>query len=223
MNRHEELPPSRLPVLAIGRDPAAGDQQMHMGVIGQLAVPGVEHREDAGHRPEQPFLGTELRDGAGRDSHQQAIEQLLVASERRAQLLGHGHDGMEIVAGQELGLTLLEPLLGLARMAFGARPVPTAVVVPEGLIAVVAAVQPSSQLGRAAGGDVRKRLLLRGHHPVAVLRRVLRAEPAYDVSQFDVGLGRANAVLSHDWASSPRRGPRWSGPAGRGADPATAG
>ena len=77
-----------------------------------------------------------------------------------SQLRGHGHDGVKIVARQELGLTLLEPLTGLAAMAFGARPVAAAVVVPERLIAVVAVVEPSPQLWSAAGGDVRNRLLL---------------------------------------------------------------
>jgi hypothetical protein len=160
VNRHEKLSASWIPVLAIGRDPTASDQQMHVGVIGQLAVPGVKHRQHAGQRPEEPFLGAEVRERCGRDSHQQAVEELLVATEHRAQLFGHSHDGMEVIAGQELGLTFLQPLLGPACMAFGAGPVTTAMVVPEGLIAVIAAVQPSSRLGRAAGGDVRKRSLL---------------------------------------------------------------
>src|SRR5208337_2906040 len=102
----------------------------------------------------------------------------------------------------------LEPLTGLAAMAFGARPVPAAVVVPERLIAVVAVVEPSPQLWSAAGGDVRKRLLLRGHHPVAVLGDVLGTESADDVGQLDVGLGRVNAGINHGWASVPRRGRR---------------
>ena len=42
IDRHEELSPSRLPVLAIRSDPTAGNQQVDMGVIAQLAVPGVD-------------------------------------------------------------------------------------------------------------------------------------------------------------------------------------
>jgi hypothetical protein len=114
------------------------------------------------------FVGTKLLDRRGRDLHQEAIHQLLVATERRAQSRGDGHDGVKIVAGQEFGLTLLEPLLSLARMAFGTGPVATAVVAPKRVIAVVAAVESSPQLFGAAGGDVGKRLLVRGHHPLAV-------------------------------------------------------
>src|SRR5208282_2744924 len=124
-----------------------------------------------------------------------------------------------IGARQQLGLTLPEPLTGLAAMAFGARPVPAAVVVPERLIAVV---EPSPQLWRAAGGDVRKCPLLRGHHPVAVLGRVLRTEPADNVRQLDVRLGWVNARINHGWASFPRRGRRWSGTAACEAGPAAA-
>src|SRR5271165_4364293 len=85
-DRHEEFSSSRLPVLAIGSDPTAGDQQVDMGVIAQLAVPGVEHGQHAGQCPEVPFLGTEVLDRRNRDLHQQTVEQLLVATEHRAQL-----------------------------------------------------------------------------------------------------------------------------------------
>src|SRR3954451_3587692 len=169
-----------------------------------------------------PSQGAELLDRRGRDLHQQAVEQLLIATERRAQLRRYGHDGVEVVAGQQLSLTFLEPLPGLAPMAFGARPVPAAVVAPERVITVVAAVEPSPQLGSAAGGDVRKRLGLRGHHLVAVSGSVLGTEPADDVRQLDVRLGRANAGINHGWASFRRRGRRWSGAASCGVDPAAA-
>jgi len=49
-----------------------------MGVIAQLAVPGVEHGQHARQCPEVPFLGTEVLDRRGRDLHQQAVQQLLV-------------------------------------------------------------------------------------------------------------------------------------------------
>src|SRR5271165_1502276 len=107
-------------------------------------------------------------------------------------------------------------------MAFGARPVPTAVVTPECVVAVVTAVEPSPQLSSTAGGDVRKSSLLRGHHPVAVSGSVLGTEPADDVRQLDIRLGRANAGINHGWASCPRRGRRWSGTAVCGAGLATA-
>ena len=133
-------------MLAIGSDPTAGDQQVDMGVIAQLTIPGVEHRQHAGQCPEVPFLGTKVLDRRGRNLHQQTVQQLLVATEHRAQLRRHGDDSVKIVAGQQLGLTLFEPLLGLASMAFGACPITTAVVVPERLIAIVTLVEPSSQL-----------------------------------------------------------------------------
>ena len=75
-------------MLAIGSDPTAGDQQVDMGVIAQLAVPGVEHGQHAGQCPEVPFLGTEVLDRRSRDLHQQTVEQLLVATEHRVQLEG---------------------------------------------------------------------------------------------------------------------------------------
>jgi hypothetical protein len=52
-------------VLAVGRDPTAGDQQVDMGMIAQLAVPGVEHQEHAGQCSDVPFLGAEVLDRRG--------------------------------------------------------------------------------------------------------------------------------------------------------------
>src|SRR5271156_2549665 len=123
-----------------------------MGMIAQAAIPGMEHRQHAGQGPEMSFVGTKVLDRRGRDLHQQAIHQLLVATKRRAQLLWDGHDSVKIVAGQELGLTLLEPQPSLASMAFGAGPVPTAVIAPERIVAVVATVEPATELFGAASG-----------------------------------------------------------------------
>src|SRR5271156_440393 len=107
-------------------------------------------------------------------------------------------------------------------MAFGTRPVPAAVVAPERVIAVITAVEPSPQFSSAAGRDVGKCLLVRGHHPLAVLSDVLGTESADDVRQLDVRLGRAKAGINHGSASFPRRGRRWSATGGDGAGPARA-
>src|SRR3974390_735134 len=102
-------------------------------------------------------------------------------------------------------------------MALGARPVPTAVVVPKRLITVVAPVEASSQVWSTTSGDVRKCLLLRGHHPVAVSSGILRTELADDVCQLDTSFGWANTGINHGGASFPRRGRRSSVSAACGA------
>ena len=152
-------------MLAIGSDPASGDQQVDMGMIAQLTIPGVEHRQHAGERPEVSPVGTKVLDRCGRNLHQQTVQQLLVATEQCTQLRGHGHDGVKIIAGQQLRLSLFEPLLGLGCMAFGACPVTAAVVSPEGVIAVIAAVEPSPQFSGTARGDIRKHFFCEGIIP----------------------------------------------------------
>src|ERR1700722_11698491 len=106
-------------------------------------------------------------------------------------------------------------------MAFGAGPVAATVVAPKRVIAVVAAVEPSPQLFRAAGGDVGKCFLVRGHHPLAVLSGVLGTESVDDVRQLDLLLRGANAEINHGWASFPQRGHRWSDRGVDGVGPAT--
>ena len=78
IDRHEELSPSRLPVLAIRSDPTAGNQQVDMGVIAQLAVPGVSTDSMPGSAP-RCRSRAEILDRRGRDLHQHAVQQLLVA------------------------------------------------------------------------------------------------------------------------------------------------
>src|ERR1700734_1863111 len=106
-------------------------------------------------------------------------------------------------------------------MALGGGAVPAAGGAPERVIPIIAAVEPSPQFFGAAGGNVGKCLLVRGHHPLAVFREVLGNELADDVRQLDLPLRGANARISHGWASFPRRGRRWSDRGDDGVDPAT--
>ena len=94
---------------------------------------------------------------------------------------------MEVVAGQQFGLTFFEPLSCLGSMALRAGPISAAVVTPERVAAVVAVVQSAAQLPGAAGGDVGQGPFLRGHHRLAVLGCVLGAEAADDIRQLEGG------------------------------------
>ena len=216
VDRHKKSIASRFPMLTIRRDPTASDQQMDMGVIAQLPIPGVKHGQDTRDSPQEPFLGAQILDRRGRHLHQQAIEQLLMATEQPTQFRRNCRHGVKIVARQKFGLTLLQPLLGLAALAFGASPIPTAVVLPKRPLAVIAAIQSPTQFASAAGRDIRQCLLLRRQHLLVVSGLVLGAELADNVRQFNLRLRFANRAINHRWAAFLRRGRRWSWTEDRG-------
>ena len=126
-----------------------------------------------GENTRQPAKVTPLRaeflDRLGRNSNQQAVHELLVASKRIAQLRRHGRNSVKVAARQQFGLAPFEPRPGLSPMALRASPIATAVESPERLVAVVAPVKPSAQFFGAAGRDIRKGPFLRGHHHVSML------------------------------------------------------
>jgi hypothetical protein len=76
---------------------------------------------------------------------------------------------VKIAAWQQLGFALFEPLLRLLSMAFGTRSVAAAVETPERFAAIVASIQPPTQLSGAAGDDVSECSVLGGHHHLTVL------------------------------------------------------
>jgi hypothetical protein len=67
---------------------------------------------------------------------------------------------VEVVARQQLGLALFEPLLRLFSMTFRTGPVATAVETPERLATVVALMQLPTQFLGATGRDIRERSFL---------------------------------------------------------------
>ena len=74
---------------------------------------------------------------------------------------------MKVVAGQEFGRALLHPPDDLATVAFGTRTVATAVITPEGLLAVTAPVTSAAHGRGHAAEDVIDRPVVGREHEVA--------------------------------------------------------
>jgi hypothetical protein len=91
---------------------------------------------------------------------------------------------VKVAAGEEFGLASGEPLLHLAAVAFGARPITAAVTNPKVVAAILAAIAMSAHFGCHAAGDVVERLLVGRQHHMTELRSIGVAEPADHVRQF---------------------------------------
>lgn len=89
--------------------PAAGKNTVHMHMVSQLLVPGVEDLDDAGLRTEILLIRGQFQERFGAASVEEAVEEVLVAANERVQFMGEGEDHMEIGCVNDLGPALVHP------------------------------------------------------------------------------------------------------------------
>jgi len=161
---------------------------MHMRMMMESACPCVQDRKDAHLGTDVAFLGSKIAYCIGSNLHQQTIERLLMPQKQSAQLAGDSSDQVEIPAGQDLGGSALQPIRNLSTVAFRARSISAAVVTPEGLITVIAAVAPTTHGLSHASGNILQRPVVRRQHEMTKLFRIGIGEAAYDIGQFELWL-----------------------------------
>ena len=78
--------------------------------------------------------------------------------------LGQSEDHMEVVGGQQFGLSLLQPLGARQPLTLGTVPVAAGAIVGMRVLAVVAPFDDTAQFRSSAGFDgMHQTLLIRGH------------------------------------------------------------
>ncbi len=119
----EEPGPAGDPALAVGREPTAGHDAVHVRVVRQRRAPGVQHQRRADARPEVLGIGGDGQQRLGGHVEQQAVDHGLVlvrdVGDRRRQREDH----VVVLDRQQIGLPRLEPALGRAALALRAMPV----------------------------------------------------------------------------------------------------
>jgi len=120
------------PAAAIGAQAATGNQIMNMRMIDERARPRMEDAEHAQLGADPPGIGRQVLQRLGTGGKEQIQRDLLVRSDKIAQLFGHSEGHEKIRHGQEQAPTLaLQPLVGVGLPAQRAMPV------IAGMIAVV--------------------------------------------------------------------------------------
>jgi hypothetical protein len=122
----------------------------------------VEDSQHAGAADEAAVVG-KLDDGVGRSLHQQGIAVTLVGAQR-SQLLRHRDGDVEVIGRQHLGLTGIEPILGLLGVAFGTGAVFAGVIGEHLVAALIAAPQVAAEGLGTASQDVGDGTAMRGWH-----------------------------------------------------------
>ena len=112
VNGNEELRVC-LDLLAARGQPAAGDDEVHVGVIGEPARPGMEDRGEAGNTAQPAVVGGEIEQCAGALAHEQIKQLAGVGADGLSELVGDG-EGDQVVsdAGQDQGALVAQPLSG---------------------------------------------------------------------------------------------------------------
>jgi hypothetical protein len=85
----------------VGIEAAGGDQAVQVRVVGEVAAPGVQRHEQAGHDAQAAGVGHDLHEAVTCGGEQQLGHEGAVVGPKREQLVGEGEDGVEVGAGQQ--------------------------------------------------------------------------------------------------------------------------
>src|SRR5438552_17279501 len=100
LNGHEEVFAGGEPTARV-REAAAGDDVMEVGMIEELAGPGVEHADHAQTTADEARVLSQLLESSGGSAKEQIVDQLLMAASQSAQLLWQSESHQEVMNGQE--------------------------------------------------------------------------------------------------------------------------
>ncbi len=101
---------------------------MHVRVMFEFLIPGVEHTEEADLRAEMFGIASDFEEGCSTGLQQEMVQDLLVLQGERRQFMRQGKDNMDVARGEEFLTTRLEPTVAGAGLTLRAVPVAAAVV-----------------------------------------------------------------------------------------------
>jgi hypothetical protein len=141
------------PGLTIRGKAASGDEVVNVGVVAEVAPPGMEDADEADLPADEARVLGQVLEGGGRSAEEEVVEGFLVAANDVPELAGQG-EGEEKVWGREQEvLLLLQPPLGLVVLALGTMPVAAGVIEILDLVTHRAVIDVSPQGRRTAALD----------------------------------------------------------------------
>ena len=107
------------PGLFVWTPPARGRQVMHVGMVGQLAGPGMQDAHQPDLATHKARIASELLGSLCGSPEQQVVNAFLVLAGKLAELCGEGEGQQEVGHGQQQFPLQLEPFFGLFVLALG--------------------------------------------------------------------------------------------------------
>lgn len=126
----------RYPDFVVRSQAAAGNDAVHMDVVIQLLIPGMEDLDDAGRSTKELFIGREFQKSFGTAFMEEAVKELLVTTEKGIQFMGQGKDNMEVRGIDDFGTALIHPDFFLDSLAVWTVTVTAGIIVQFCMAAV---------------------------------------------------------------------------------------
>ena len=167
-HRQEEAGAASDPARAVGRQAAAGNDDVDMRMMGQRRAPGVQDGGEADARAQMLGVGGDRRQRLGGGPEQEVVDGGLVLERDLGDRRRQGEDDVVIGDRQQLGLALGKPLARRRALTLRAVPIAAGVVGDALMRAVLAALDVPAERGGATGFDRRHDLQLREAHMAGV-------------------------------------------------------
>ena len=180
----EEVSACGQPALPIATQPTAGHQVMHMGMVRQVACPGMQHA----HQPDLPTHKTRISGQLlccqSRSAEEQTVDQLLVLAGEFTQLGWEREGQQEVRDGQQQTLLHFQPILGLFVLALGAMAVSAGMIAVTDFSTGGAGIDLPAQRLCAATFDGFHGLAVTGQQACGIFLAISGSGLAKDVCQF---------------------------------------
>jgi hypothetical protein len=146
----------------------------------------VEHGEKTDLGPEMLGIRRNGSQRLGRNTKEDAEDQLFVLEGEGGNLLRHCKHDMEIADGQELSLAFFDPLRAGQRLTLWTVPVPAAIEAITLMATLITLLEVAAQRRRATHLDCSHDAPLRRGHRRAILLMIGCAVAAEDIRHFQL-------------------------------------
>ena len=119
----------RLPDPADRSKPSPGDDAVHVDMVVQFLVPGVEYLDDPGLCSKVFFVSRQFQKRFGAALMEQPIKKLLITVDQRVKFVGECEHHMEVRGVNNFRPALVHPDLFEDGLTVGAVPVPAGIIV----------------------------------------------------------------------------------------------
>ena len=187
LHGYKEFGTRSQPLAALGRESTAGYDEVDMGMVAQVALPGMQSPHHTDVATDEPGIFGQFLQCRGRGREQQVVERLLVRAGNGPEFTGQGECHQKVVGRQKTLFLFFDPALGFVLAAFGTAAVAARMVCVNHLFAVgvFAAIQMPAHLLCTACDNVLDGPMVAGQHRRAKAIDVIRSVAAEYFRQFD--------------------------------------
>lgn len=143
----------RLPDPAVRSKASPGDDTVHMDMIVQFLVPGVEHLDDPGLCPKVFFVGRQFQKSFGTAFMEQPVKKLLITVDQRVEFVWKCKHHMEVRGVNDFRPAFINPDLFQDSLTVGTVPVAAGIIVELHVSAFPALADIDAKPAGLAGED----------------------------------------------------------------------